>query len=113
MEEQGRRAMAEGAWSTGSSTRRSWQPRPPRPAMGERGARRVELLGDVACARSGKEDGAMEALLLRAGRRGGGEGAMATGLAPCWLLLLPWGEKRGRNVMVEEEERVAVRGVDE
>jgi hypothetical protein len=30
--------------------------------------------------------------------------------APCWLLLLPWGEQRGRNVMAEEEERVAARG---
>jgi hypothetical protein len=85
MEEQGRCAMAEGAWSTGSSTRRSWQPRPPRPAMGERGARRVELLGDVACARSGKVDGAMEALLLHAGekgRRGGHHGYW-----PCSLLV--------------------------
>jgi hypothetical protein len=84
MEEQGRRAMVEGAWSTGSSTLRSWQPRPPRLAMGERGARRVELLGDVACTRSRKEDGAMEALLLRAGekgRRGGRHGCW-----PCSLL---------------------------
>jgi hypothetical protein len=71
--------------------------------MGERGARRVELLGDVACTRSRKEDYAMEALLLRAmGRRGGGEGAMAAGLAPCWP---PWGRR-------DRQKKVAARGRD-